>query len=61
MNDTVILHCSMYILFANLESVRGDEEQFWQSFLFDSTQVADRKEFLMSRRVTLFIDVESRL
>lgn len=56
----IILHYPMYILFIKVESSE-DEERFGRSFLFDATQIADREEFLMSRRVTLFIDVESRL
>lgn len=43
---------------STLESTRG---QWFGPFLFNSTQVADREEFLMSRRVTLFIDVEQHL
>lgn len=43
---------------STLDSTRG---QWFGPFLFDSTQVADREEFLMSRRVTLFIDVEQHL
>lgn len=31
-----------------------------RSLVFDWTRVTDRKEFLMSRRVTLFIDGERR-